>query len=291
MGCIGDRYVYVEYTTPSRDANYYIEIIPEADGKLRGQFPITSGDEIGVWKPDYIAVVDNAGNYTEVYNYQFYPSGNTKDLSAGNFEVANRNLSQAAPTGLDAVRTTTAGGTDGKITGTTNSMEYRPSTSSTYKPVTGTEITGLSAGTYYVRYAAKPGYDAGSVATVVVWGPEYVISNGVLTQYNGYGGDLVIPDNLGITSIGIRAFAYSSTLTSVTIPDSVTEIGNYAFRDCTALASIDLPSGLTEYRGLCVFWLHQLNEHSSARRIDSFRQQCFPRLQQIGKRNAAKRVS
>ncbi|MBO7263681.1 MAG: leucine-rich repeat protein [Alistipes sp.] len=44
---------------------------------------------------------------------------------------------------------------------------------------------------------------------------------------------VTIPDS--VTTIGVGAFAYCSSLTSVTIPDSVTTIGNNAFLCCSSL--------------------------------------------------------
>ena len=52
---------------------------------------------------------------------------------------------------------------------------------------------------------------------------EFVIENGVLTKYNGPGGDVVIP--AGVTEIGERAFYGCTDLTGITVPDSVTRIG------------------------------------------------------------------
>jgi len=74
-----------------------------------------------------------------------------------------------APTGLNGVKPTTLGGSDGKITGTTALMEYDDNsgfTSST--DCTDTETTGLSAGTYYVRVKATATHEAGTYATVTV---------------------------------------------------------------------------------------------------------------------------
>lgn len=75
----------------------------------------------------------------------------------------------------------------------------------------------------------------------------FVIENGVLTEYNGPGGDVVIPD--GVTSIGDEAFLCCQSLTSVTIPDSVTSIGDDAFYYCYNLTSVSIPNGVTSIGG------------------------------------------
>ena len=54
---------------------------------------------------------------------------------------------------------------------------------------------------------------------------------------------ITLPDN--ITSIGDYAFAACTSLTSVTIPESVTSIGDYAFDYCTSLTSITIPESVT----------------------------------------------
>jgi len=55
--------------------------------------------------------------------------------------------------------------------------------------------------------------------------------------------DYAIPQ--GIRSIGDYAFAYSSSLRSVTIPDSLTSIGNAAFYCSKKLSSVTIPEGVT----------------------------------------------
>ena len=48
-----------------------------------------------------------------------------------------------------------------------------------------------------------------------------------------------------VTSIGDNAFCHSESLTSVTIGESVTSIGDNAFRECTALASVTIGESVT----------------------------------------------
>jgi hypothetical protein len=86
---------------------------------------------------------------------------------------------------------------------------------------------------------------------------DYTVNNGTITitGYAGSGGALSIPStflindvNMPVTSIGADAFSGSS-LTSVTIPDSVTSIGTDAFSGygpgSTPLTSVTIGNGVT----------------------------------------------
>lgn len=72
---------------------------------------------------------------------------------------------------------------------------------------------------------------------------DFVIENGVLTEYKGNGGAVAIPS--GVTRIGESVFYACDSLTSVTIPDGVTSIGDNAFGACENLLSVDIPDSVT----------------------------------------------
>jgi BspA type Leucine rich repeat region (6 copies) len=79
----------------------------------------------------------------------------------------------------------------------------------------------------------------------------YTINNGaiIITGYTGSGGAVVIPattNGYPVVSIEADAF-YDTSVTSVTIPDSVTSIGDYAFLDCTSLTNITVVAGNPAY--------------------------------------------
>ena len=113
------------------------------------------------------------------------------------------------------------------------------------------------------------------VGTSGDWTYSVLDSQGTITGYSGGGGAVEIPgvvDGISVvkvgdgfpsifgngntsvtsvtigdsvTSIGDYAFSYCTSLTSVTIGDSVTSIGNYAFYNCSSLTSVNIPDSVT----------------------------------------------
>ena len=73
-----------------------------------------------------------------------------------------------APDGLIGVAPITVGGSDGKISGVTDKMEYRMAGERSYTACSGTEIDNLSAGNYFVRYAEDNNHFASTDAEVTV---------------------------------------------------------------------------------------------------------------------------
>jgi hypothetical protein len=113
---------------------------------------------------------------------------------------------------------------------------------------------GIFFGNHIVVIYHRPGTTGwGSTfagCPVVLWGDPPVrieflyLTNDfsvVLTAYNGFGGNVTIPDAVGekpVTSIGAYAFYRYPGVTSVFIPSSVTNIGPCALSGCIDLTAI-----------------------------------------------------
>ena len=91
----------------------------------------------------------------------------------------------------------------------------------------------------------------GTVASAAEESPlaDFMIFDGVLEEYIGAGGDVVIPASAGITEIAASAFYGNKDVTSVVIPEGVEFIGNRAFEYCENIEKITLPYSLTEIGG------------------------------------------
>ena len=95
--------------------------------------------------------------------------------------TVNKADGPAAPVGPVGVVPTTAGGSDGKITGTTTAMQYADNTDfSGAMNCSETETTGLAAGTYYVRVKATDTHEAGAYATVIIPSPAAPVDKSAL---------------------------------------------------------------------------------------------------------------
>ncbi len=150
--------------------------IPTATAGLKW----TGNEQTGVADASGYTVTDGkataVGSYTATVTLKDktntkWSDGTTDDQSI-EWSIAKAD-GPAAPTGLVGAAPTTNGDSDGKITGVDGKMEYSGNSSFTSKTdCAGTEITGLSAGTYYVRVKETETHEAGDYVTVKV--PAYV---------------------------------------------------------------------------------------------------------------------
>ena len=93
----------------------------------------------------------------------------------------------------------------------------------------------------------------GTVASAAVESPEedFLVYDGVLEEYVGPGGDVVIPASLGVTEIAAQSFHNNLDITSIVIPEGVEVVGYWSFKGCKSIESIVLPYTLEELAEHC----------------------------------------
>lgn len=114
-----------------------------------------------------------------------------------------------------------------------------------------------------------------SVSATLTVGPEFVVENGMLTEYHGKGGKVTIPRNLNVYYIYEEAFRDNTNITELEILAPCMEIQQFAFSNMKALKRIVLPDTI-EYVYSYAFYncpnLERIDLHS---RSISFGASCF----------------
>ena len=145
-------------------------------GTFSYQWKRNGADITSATNSTYKLVEDDIGKTITVAITSSAESGTIVSSATATVEKAD---GPAAPS-VTPVACTNSSNNDGKITGVNTTMEYSAASDfSTKTACTGSEITGLANGTYYVRVAETTTHKAGAAATVIV--PAYM--PGAPTEY------------------------------------------------------------------------------------------------------------
>ena len=176
------------------------EKLPTVPDPVPNRFTYDGAVHTGIELGENYTVASGTNSATDAGTYEVIikPSaGKTWEDGIANEKTFNWEItkaSQNAPTGLVGEKTITAGGSDGKITGVNENMEYRKSGDSSYIDCNGKEITGLSAGTYEVRYKGDKNHEESPAFVVTV--PDADMPVYILEIINGTGNGTYVEGTL-----------------------------------------------------------------------------------------------
>lgn len=242
---------------------------PDPDKPISISVPIakknlkyTGSEQTGVPEGPGYTIINHKATNAGAYTAKATPNDGYQwtDGTKGTVEIPWRIEKAAGPTApsnLLGVPPTAAGANDGKITGTEATMEYAAKTDfSGAQACTGTEITGLTPGTYYVRVKETATHEAGAYATVKVPEAGQPIAVPIPTANTGLkwtGKEQVgVPEGTGYTLTGNKATDAGSYTATATLAS------NYQWSDGSAtpktipwtIAKGEAPAAPTGLKGI-----------------------------------------
>ncbi|MBH54248.1 MAG: hypothetical protein CMI18_07860 [Opitutaceae bacterium] len=118
--------------------------------------------------------------------------------------------------------------------------------------------------TLLATFVIASGYQSLSGETSGDWTYTVTDNQATITVYSGDGGEVVIPAGMNeIPVVKVGSFGKNTSVTSVTIPDSVTSIGGRAFWSCTSLTNVTIGNSVTSWVS-GVLLLYQPYQRNSA---------------------------
>ena len=152
--------------------------------------------------------------------------------------------------------------------------KFDESVSRTVRPIAGSLLVAGALFCLGLMSCHAQTVDANTALTYVIKGNSVTITD---CDENASGALVIPPSYNGkpVTAIWNYAFRDCSSLTSVTIPDSVNSIGGAAFEGCTGLYSVTIPDRVTSIGGLTFV---NCSKRSKITRFSHSKNQVYHRL-------------
>ena len=208
----------IVFTIETADATHSVTITPgsnmtktagsgaESQTGLSGDMtPVVYTANDGYYFPeDYAVTAVNGISVTRNSYTQITVSGTPTADAKITLTAPTAKTTPAAPTTAAAVDCTTTDNNDGKLTGVTTVMEYKKSDATDWIAGTGSDITGLVPGTYYVRLKATNTTNASAYQELTIaeyTAPTYTVTYKVV---NGTWSDDTMTDKTETVQSGSK---------------------------------------------------------------------------------------
>ena len=144
---------------------------------------VYTADDAFFFPENYSVSSVNGVNVTRNSYSQITVSGTPTDDTTITLGAATQKIKPNAPDTVTATNCTTVDNNDGKITGVTTAMEYKKEGARNWTAGTGSDITGLVPGTYYVRLKETESTLASNSQELLIKGVPTISAEDITVTY------------------------------------------------------------------------------------------------------------
>ena len=168
-------------------------------------------------------------------------------------DVQTITVTKAAVPSAGKVKCMTAANNDGMLTGVTSAMEYKKSGAASFTGITGSNVTGLTPGIYYVRVKASGTTLASDDQTLVIapynpgtaHGGDFTVTGGIIgTDYAYTDGVLTVLTSTPLTISGTSIYECIVVNSGITANITLSGVSIDSF-DINDACAFDIEAGTT----------------------------------------------